>query len=311
MIKNIDIKFILFADIKRFVYVLDEEQEKEIEYEPEEQRQVERPMAVKAAVPSFNRMLEKLIVRGLNMETVLSTKSILFSLETGLQNTKLFKEYENDARAWTNHIFVTEDFIHVLEVESQANDDFLRPVWWIARVEDENDKGYILILLSSYECNHLLPAFMKSTKSTLYMFRPRLSKMHSDLLEVHELRVVGRNLTADIDPNDIAQIKVYAGSMYFRSEVEQNAYCNFLGLIPRPRNSEQEMAFENGIIKPNGFVPKEHRNRQLLVNNVGRCNFESNPVNLAIRLIEAHHQFVRKESHAAMILERGKKLPIN
>lgn len=256
-------------------------------------------------------MLEQLIVHGLNKEMFLATKSILFPLETGLQNTKLFKEYEKDGHAWANHIFVTKDFIHVIDMKSRANDEFLRSVWWIARIEDENNKDYILILLSSYECGRLLSAFLQSTKSTLYMFRPRLSKIHSDLMDVKELRVSGKDSTIDIDANDIAQIQVYSGSMYFRSEAEQNAYCNFLGLIPRPRTKAQEEAFEKGIIKPNGFVPSKYRNQQCLSNNVDRCNFTSNPVNLATRLIEAHHQFMRKESHAAMILERGKKLPIN
>lgn len=256
-------------------------------------------------------MLEILIIHGLTKETVLSTKPILFPLETALQNTKLFKEYETDNRAWASHIFVTEDFIHVIDMGSHANDEFLRPVRWIARVENENNSDYILILLSSYECGRLMTSFLQSTRSTLYMFCPRLSKTHSDLLDVKEIRVTGKKSTSDIDAHDIAQIKVYAGSMYFRSEAEQNAYCNFLGLIPRPRAIHQERAFEGGIIKPNGFVPKEYRNLPFLADNVDRCNFTTNPVNLATRLIEAHHQFIRKESHAAMILERGKKLPIN
>lgn len=296
-------------DIKRFVYVLDEEQEKEIESEPEEQRQVERPPVVIPVVPYYEQNLEKIIQFGLNKDTMMMFESLFYPLERGLTRTKLFKEYENE-HGWAKHICVTKDFIRVIETESQACDDFLRSVWWIARIEVEKN-DYILILLSSFECNRLLPLFRKSTKSTLYMFRPRLSKQHNDLIDLPDLRVIGQNTAYEIDVKDKVQIKVYAGSMYFKNEIEQNAYCQFLGLIPRPRSNDQENAFKLGFIKPNGFVPVEYRHLPSLIHHVGQCKFKCNPVNLANALIEARHQFMRKESHAAFILERGRKLSIH
>lgn len=290
-------------NLKRFVYVLDQEQEKEIECEPETQRQIERPPVVQAADQEFNDGFTKLITDGLNVNTNALARSILVPLEKGLLKTKLFADYVKDGSAWDSHIWTTNNFINVLKNSNEATDDFLRPVWWIARI-DTPDDGYILILLSSYECHNLLPAFRASTKSTLYTFRPRLTKLHDDLMDEDGLRITGKSKTRDIPVNDSAQIKVYAGAMYFKNEAEQTAYCNFLGLIPRPRTPEQEKAFENGIIKPNGFVPIEYRH---LIKEVDRCKFQRNPVHLAIKLIEAHHEFIRKESHAALTLERGTK----
>lgn len=211
-------------------------------------------------------------------------------------------------------MYVTEDFMRVLKREHQFTDnsdcdEYLRPVWWIARVNVK--ERFYLILLSSYECDILMPVFKNSKRAALHMFRPKLSKHQSNLLHETSLRVTGINDPPSINANDEAQIVVYSGSMYFDSEVQQNAYCNFLGLIPRPRSDQHEAAFQQGIIKPNGFVPSENRHHSGAISDaVDKCKFRKNPVDLVIKLIETHHQLVREESHAAFILKRGTKQSI-
>lgn len=49
---------------------------------------------------------------------------------------------------------------------------------------------------------------------------------------------------------------------------------------------------------------------EAISNCVGQCKFKDNPVDLAIKLVETHHQTLLKESHVASILERNKKMPI-
>lgn len=166
--------------------------------------------------------------------------------------------------------------------------------------------------MSSFECDRLLKIFRKSINATLHTYRPRLSKLHSNLIRDTDLMVTGLDEPGEIDVVDEVQIAMYAGSMYFESEDEQNAYCGFLGLIPRPRTQQQEQAFESGIIKAKGYVPIERRKFSEAVSDcVGRCKFHDNPVDLVIKLIEAHHQTMLKESHVASILERGIKLKID
>lgn len=296
------------ADVRRFVHSLDEEQEKELEQETEQERQIERPPKLNAATPHFDPDLISLILSGTHFDE-LYKKRTLISFGTSLMNTKLFEDYKMDASNWAGHLFVTKDFTRVLAAENaQACDQYLRPSWWIARI---NIKSNILVLLSSYECNCLLPTFRKTVHSTLYMFQPTVSKLHSDLINDNGLPLNGNKIISEISVNDSAQLKMFSGSMYLKNEDEQNAYCNFLGLIPRPRNEQQNVAFESGLIKPNGFVPIENRHHLLAIREcVDQCKFKKNPVDLAIKLIEAHHLFIRKESHASSILERGKKLDI-
>lgn len=304
----------LETNFKGFSHRFDEEQEKEqekeMEHQVEQYHEIYRPPRVDQAHPTFNEQLILLVQHGSATGTfhdLIQTKSLL-PLTAALTGTKLFKAYKNAVSPWASNLYTTEDFVQVVKDSKKFYDEFLRPVWWIAHVSNDND-GYILILLSSHDTNRLLPHFRKSKKATLFMFRPRLSKLGTDLMSERDLCVTGiHHNIFNINVRDAAQIKMFSGSMYFNSEDEQNAYCNFLGLIPRPRNSEQEEAFERGLIRPNGFVSVENRQHSSIVKYVNQCKFKSNPINLARKLIEAHHNFLHKESHVAAILERGVKL---
>ncbi|XP_055310984.1 uncharacterized protein LOC129573874 [Sitodiplosis mosellana] len=301
-------------NVKRFMQALDEEQEKELEHEYEEQRHVERPAAMNPAIPEFDEQLKQLILSGANhgLLSELKRKGSIVFFAIGLAQTQLNQEYVNE-RAWSKNLFVSKDFVQVLSDRSNAKDDYLRPVWWIARVNTPANDDYILVLLSSFECDRLISTFRESQQSVLCMYRSRLSKLHDNLLHQTNLQVTG--ITEEIPRINICdevQIGIFSGSMYFNNEAEQNAYCSFLGVIPRPRTEEQEEAFKKGVIKPNGYVTPENRSHSKAITEaVAACKFNKNPVDLAIKLIEAHHHLSdRKESHVASILERGFKMEI-
>lgn len=319
MQKKVSKKLKQFAPhVKQFSHDLEEEQERELEQEREEECHVERVPAVKPAAPYFDEKLETLVLHGVNDEIVNDVKAsgLLLSIAKSLSHTRLYQICKNIEDAWANHLFVTKDFKTVVDLQTtdteslQAYDRFLRPVWWIVCIEDMKKNGkHILVLLSSYECDRLLPSLRQSIKSTLCMYRPRLSKFHSNLLHNSNLHVSGKQESNGIDLNDEVQIAMYSGSMNFANEIEQNAYCGFLGVIPRPRTTQLEAAFKNGIIRPNGFVyPENRRSSEEISNCVGQCKFMENPVDLAIKLIEAYHQALLKDSHVASILERCTKL---
>lgn len=235
------------------------------------------------------------------------------TLDECLSEKPLYDAHKDFPSPWSESLYVTKDFVNVTDQDNDRTEEFLRPVWWIARIIHREDDD-IYLLLSSFETNRLLPLFRKSTKSVLLTYRPRLSQFHSNLLHEKSLQVTGLNSNPDdgIELDDEVQIAVFAGSMHFESDVEQESYCSFMGLIPSPRTPALELAFEDGIISPNSFVPLEHRKHS---NNVARmvkkCKFSENPVDLAIKIIEAHHSFLRKESHVSAILEKATKKPIN
>lgn len=303
--------------VSQFSNALDEEQEKELEQEVEEQRSVERVPKVKAATPEIDKRLQLLVANGITdystIEEMIKSNT-LYSFGASLLQTKLFQPYKQNVDAWASHLFVTRDFVNVLAVESlKSCDDFLRPVWWIASIQSNDNSNNIWLLLSTFECEHLVPFFRKSTKSSLFMYRARLSKYDRKLLDDSNLRITGMNSTqpVDFDLNDVVQIGMYACSMYFDSEAEQNAYCAFMALIPNPRTPEQNKEHANGVIASKGYVPIEHRNRpDLISSGVNKSKFQVNPIQMAIELIEARHQIMLEDSHVAWILKQGKKQPI-
>lgn len=297
-------------DVKKFTHALDEEQEKELEQEVEEQTQVERPAYAPAASPKFDKRLENLVLEGGDGSTFKDMKAekALLSIGAYLTITQMFnsKFCQSNENAWADHLFVTKDFATIIENQSQMRNNFLRSVYWIARIKAH--EKYILILLSSFECNHLLPTFRKSVNSTLLMYRPRLNNLQSNLIHEVGLQVTGQATPKVITIEDEVQIGIYSGLLYFGDEAEQNVYCGFLGLIPRPWNTEQEMAFKKGIIDENGFIPFSKRNFSEASDfGVDKCKFKDNPMDLAIDLINAHHQMLPKNAHAASILNRRKK----
>lgn len=300
----------LTDDMTKFTHALDEEQEKELETEVEEQSQVERPSAAKPVTPTLDERLENLITNGLAGDQLNALKSdgTFLSIPASLSHTQLHQFCANNENAWADHLLVTKDFQMVVHSSSSMCDDFLRPVCWLARIQNIAGE-YILILLSSFESNHLLSAFRKSKFSTLFMYRPRLSESHSNLIHDTKLRISGTSSISHIGIADEVQIGMYAGMMYFKDEIEQNAYCGFLGLIPQPRTGKLRDAFEDNIINSDGFVStKRRRHSEAISNCVGQCKFNDNPVNLAAKFIRAHHQSLPEVSHAASILNRGLKV---
>ncbi len=303
--------------IQRFTQCFDEEQEKELEHEVEEQRQIERPPPATPAEPFFDTLLENLIKNGVTSQSfrrMRITKGIM-SFDECLSEKPMYDAHKDFPSPWSKNLYVTKDFANV--TENQANEkseEFLRPVWWIARIIHREDED-IYLLLSSFETNELLPLFHKSLRSVLMTYRPRLSQFHSNLLHDKPLQVTGLNKSNPddkIELDDEVQIAMFAGSMYFQREIEQEAYCSFMGLIPSPRTPDLELAFEEGVISPNSYVSSENRQHSHAVARfVKKCKFTENPVELAIKIIEAHHTFLRKESHVSAILDRSTKKPIN
>lgn len=296
------------TNVKRFKQALDEHQEKELEQELEEERHVERPPKCLPALPKFDVQLQKLFLNGAHdIYDKLKSSRALQPLSSSLTHTKLFKAYSKEPAPWSKNLCATRDFVTVLENNLLTCDDFLRPVWWIACLPDLDKTNPIWILLSSYECDRLITTFRRSKKSALFMYRPRLSKFHNNLLRIPGLHVTAIPHSMNIDFLCVeVEVGVFAGSMYFKDETEEKKFCSFLGLIPRPRNAILEIAFDTGIIRSNGFVPKEKRNNsKFIAELVGGCRFVKNPADLVIKLIIAHHHFMREESHVASIVDRG------
>ena len=59
--------------------------------------------------------------------------------------------------------------------------------------------------------------------------------------------------------NLLTDIHIFAGSLYFANELEQDEFCKFLGISPKPYgpNSIEEVLFKNSIIDEFGLISRE------------------------------------------------------
>ncbi|KAJ6646166.1 hypothetical protein Bhyg_01377, partial [Pseudolycoriella hygida] len=301
------------SNVERYSGLLDEEQEKELEHELEEIRQIECPPPAKPETPYVHPLLKQLIQFGTKHHSFdhLKQSVDIRHVSIAMQNTKVFDLIRGDESAWSDHIYVTGDFVKVIRSESQSLDDYLRPNWWIARIDSLSSK-YIILLLSSFEIEELLPIFRESKNAVLFMYRVRNSKFHENLLSNQRVCVTAMLKIDEFNLADEVEINVISGAQYFRNDREQESYCHFLGLIPRPRlDAFLLQAFDNGIIELNGFVqPANRLNSEAISRCVGRSNFKLNPVAMVIKIIETHHEFVRVKSHVGSILMRGFKMNV-
>lgn len=287
---------------------LDEEQEKEMEQEIEQEYHIERPVPARPKIPKYNDLLENFLTYGprLNVQLLVNAK-VIIPISKSLDNTKFYEPFKNECDAWSNNLYVSKDFKRVLDIKSNC-DEFLRPVWWVGGIRVAT--GFCWIILSSFECNELISTFEKSPYATLFMYRSRTNKTQNNLIHESRLQITGMLNPMAIDLKLEVEIGIFGGSMFFKSDAEQNMFCDFIGSIPRPRTSELERAFTNGLIQPNGFVPIEKRKTHPVSLYVGGCRFNANPNSLVISLIIAHHHLMRKESHVASIVGRGIKCQI-
>lgn len=299
-------------DVVRFTQFLDEEYEKELEYELEQHRQVCRPQAQIPVKPSFHSLLKKFCGRNEGRWKIfdqLKTEKVIISLPFALRNTHLFTAVKTELNAWDKNLWVTDDFRSVIEPNKDVKDDeYLRPVWWIVRVDaDTEEQPDTFILISPFEANELKPTFRAptTTKATLHMFCAKLSQSQNTLINQKALQIPNRPHTHEIPMNTYVQLTVFAGSTYFGSVEEQSAYCNFIGAIPNPRTVDQQMAFETGEIMSSGFVQKRHRHRFPDLEMV--CRFEQNPTDTIIKIIERRHGSLPKRSHTRQLLYEGKR----
>lgn len=299
-------------EMKRYAQLLDEEQEKELEHELEEQRENNRPPPAVPMKPRLvNNSWRSLIRNGVHDIAFEQMKQNgeLIPLSHALSNTQLWEKARIESDSWGTNIYVSKDFVSV--VHGEKHDSFLRPVWWICKLYGSFNIPDVLVIISAFECNALLSMFRNSVNCVLHMYSPRLAQTQSSLLNRVGLRITGKcNATVrNITALNEAQLALFSGSMYFQTKQEQSNYCNFMGIIPRPRTERENELFNSGVISSSGFVEKN--NRSHFEHLSAMCKFNRNPDALAVGIIERRHGFIRKRSDVCLIVQEAKRRRIS
>ena len=220
---------------------LREEQERELSPENEQERQVERPLALTPCNHSVHRDVERFVLQG-SLNRSSDAFQPAFELFSGTSAMGCL-----EVKAWPAHLLVTADFARTVHTSGNHDLDlFLRPVHWIVSGKNRNTAD--CVVLSPYEAHALLPSIRQHKVVTLHIYSPRVS-MSVRTLDDLSFCAIPAVPKCWPNPPVAMLLNLFAGQLYLRSYEEYLSVCRFLGLGFRPPYEQIQVAYD-GFISP-------------------------------------------------------------
>ncbi|KAI0920155.1 hypothetical protein AcV5_009969 [Taiwanofungus camphoratus] len=257
-----------------------EEQEREVDHEVEQERQVQRPPNAIAAVHQVHASVRQFIRTGVIAKISNVFVPIFSSLSPRIAVPR------EDRLVWSAGLLATKDFLTTVTEPSTDNSDYLRPVTWIL------SNRRVLVVLSPYEANDLLPDIRQSQAVHLHMYAPRVTQpMRSfDDLRFYCIPPLPSSWVA---PNryNVMQLNLWAGQLYLADYKEYVQLCDFLGIYTEK--------YLNTRIENDGFIKPQHRLGAMRT----LCKFTTSPVQFLKELISLRRKGIGfSSSHLGRIL---------
>jgi hypothetical protein len=223
-----------------------EEQEREVNHEIERERHVGHPPKVHPAKHIVHDDIRNFVRTG---KLPKIPKHIL-----PLFSPMRIDEALNSMTEWSPSPLATTDFAVTIANSNYANllrlTDYLRPVNWI--LSSESGRGCVIIVISPYEANELLPIIRKGNKVRLHVYAPRVSasmRSFSDLAFYPIPGSPGRAWSAPVHIR--TELNLFAGQLYFDSREDYEKVCVLLALYMAHPGAEK--------IEVDGFVLPAYR----------------------------------------------------
>jgi hypothetical protein len=218
-----------------------EEQEREVDHEVELERQVERPPRVQPAKHILCRDIRTFVETGDPPQAFARMPLLLNPLDMA----------DAFATEWSPSPLATNDFITtVLGSDGTGLTEYLRPVNWI--LTSGSGKDSIVVAISPYEANALLPMIREKKKVRLSIYTPRVTssmRSFSDLTFYSIPDSPAETWTAPAHAR--IALNLFSGQLFFDSKEEYEDVCILLAL-----SRAHPGAKYNEI---DGFVPPEYR----------------------------------------------------
>ncbi|KAG1750414.1 uncharacterized protein EDB91DRAFT_1243991 [Suillus paluster] len=225
---------------------LDEEQEREVVHEIERECEVERPPHAPAAPHIIDEDVRFFIRTGCIPDQCCVFTPVFDTLTTTSASAAL-----SGSQPWSRDVFASRDSATTI-LTADKTDSYIRPVNWI--LSNTASRTPVLVIISPFEANALLPDIRASKRVRLHTYTPRVINM---MKSCDDLRLyVIPSLPARWMPHDtlIRQLNVFAGQLYFPHQRAYVQLCRFLGIYTA--DLEDQGAFE---IQSDGFIRPEDR----------------------------------------------------
>lgn len=152
---------------------------------------------------------------------------------------------------WSPTPLASADFTTVIDgSDGVALTDFLRPVNWI--LSSGSGKDSVVVVISPYEANELLPIIRKSNKVRLHIYAPRITssmRSFSDLTFYSIPNSLPEPWSAPIHVR--IELNLFAGQLFFGDKAEYERVCALLGLSRAHPGAEK--------VELDGFVLPAYR----------------------------------------------------
>jgi hypothetical protein len=292
---------------QRLSQLLDEEQQRELEQELEEERQLERPPPVIPCEPILHEEIKRLCDIHSHIMNLSQFPSVFQPLVYAFTGTTFLNECQPDS--WQSNLWISTEFQRVILTKGESLNPFLRPPRWIIVYRNQH-----IIFVSAFEANWLIHRLQsnKSPITTLRLILPHIKRIQSIFINTPTLTIPLSIVSSDgtsayfIPKEWLVQLFVFNGTLYFETIDEQTAYCQCLGLCPKPRTTKEDDAFEKGWIAVDGFVNSTEHRHHLELNHV---RFSSNPLKFVKQLIENRNNVhASMTSHVGSIILSSSKL---
>lgn len=220
-----------------------EEQEREVNHEIERECHEEPPPRVYPAKHVIHDDLRNFVHTG-SLPRFSQFMTPLFS-QIGID------EVLNSTAEWSPSPLATIDFA-ITTRDSSITDltNYLRPVNWV--LSSGSGRDSIVIVISPYEANELLPVIRKSQKVRLHVYAPQVTasmRSFSDLTFYTIPECPAREWTAPAHLR--IELNLFAGQLYFDSREQYQRVCALLALHMAHSGAKH--------VEVDGFVPSEYR----------------------------------------------------
>ena len=203
---------------------MEEEQEREVSREIEREREGERrPTNANRAEHSIHPDLKNFVHTGHISQFSSAFVPAFMAVEQSFTA-------RSDSRVYSPFILATVDFHTTVEPASCQGrmDQYLRPVQWV--LSGKMDRDRVLVLLSPFEADHLMPDIRVSKYVHLHVYTPCTSERMKSTndLRLYSIPPVPDDWTPPWDLID--QLNVFAGQLYLRDYESYLRLRRFLGI---------------------------------------------------------------------------------
>jgi hypothetical protein len=202
---------------------IDEEQEREITHEIELERKMVRPVQTPALTPRVHPDVRSFVLTG-----VLPSRSDQFrSLFKSLRTSPI------DEGVWSQSLLATFDFsVSTSGAESGNTNLCPRPLRWLVSTKLGGNR--ILVAMSPFEVNELMPLIRKSSVVHLHLYVPKVIQSMRSFSDLQYHTIPSLSSTWKAPSLAIqSQLNLFAGQLFIDSWEAYVGLCAFLGVYSR------------------------------------------------------------------------------